>query len=75
MKGFGEMWNMLNCVVAIDGKHIAAHSGPQFHNYKELFSIVLMATFDAKYIFTHASVVCYGTESDEGDIKILQHLK
>ena len=42
--GFENHWNILHCLGAIDGKHMAmkkpAHSGSLWHNYKSYFSMV-----------------------------------
>ncbi|XP_036326108.1 protein ANTAGONIST OF LIKE HETEROCHROMATIN PROTEIN 1-like [Rhagoletis pomonella] len=69
---FQTMWNMPNCVGAIDGKHIALQcprkSGSMFFNYKKFHSIVLMAACDAKYTFTAVSIGSYGSQSDAGKL-------
>lgn len=58
------------CVGAIDGKHIVvkspAHSGSEFYNYKETYSIVLMALVDSDYRFIFADIGGQRRISDEG---------
>lgn len=67
---FLSKWNYPNCVGAIDGKHIRIKapktSGSQYYNYKEYYSIVLLAVVDAECKFIAIDVGSYGREGDAG---------
>lgn len=57
-----------NCLGAIDGKHVRIRkpkmSGSLFYNYKNYFSVVLLAIVDANYKFIYIDVGAFGKESD-----------
>lgn len=60
---FITKWQFQNCVRAIDGRHmrikVSPNSGSSFYNYKQFFSIILLATRDASYKFTWIDVGQY----------------
>ena len=65
-EGFKRRWNWLNCLGALDGKHIRVRcpprSGSVYYNYKGFFSIVLFALVDCDYrfLFVDVAVVAAG---------------
>ncbi|XP_036329494.1 uncharacterized protein LOC118741612 [Rhagoletis pomonella] len=67
---FMALWNFPNCVGAIDGKHIRKkspnNSGSLFFNYKEYYSMVLLAIVDADCKFLAVDVGSHGREGDAG---------
>lgn len=52
--------NFPHCLGAVDGKHIRLtcpfNSGSMYFNYKNYFSVVLMAVADCKYRFVFVNV-------------------
>ena len=63
-------WNLPHVVGAIGGKHIIIQCPKQsetlFHNYKKLFSFVLIAICDARCCLTLFAVGQYGSNNDAG---------
>ncbi|XP_047525993.1 protein ALP1-like [Pieris napi] len=72
-KGFHDHWNFVNCGGALDGKHIRiippANSGAKYYNYKNFYSMVLMALVDSNYEFIFVDVGKNGRMSDGGVIE------
>lgn len=56
-------WNFNNCIGALDGKHILIRptAGSYYYNYKNNFSIVLMALVSADYRFIYVEMAEYQT--------------
>ncbi|KAH8009728.1 hypothetical protein HPB51_019039 [Rhipicephalus microplus] len=69
-QGFGHTWQFLNCIGAVDGKHVQLkcpkNSGSMFFNYKGTYSIALLAVVDCNYKFVMVDVEAYGKQSDGG---------
>ena len=65
---FEERWQFPHSIGVLNGKYIMikkpAKSGSSFFNYKQTFSVVLMATIDADYKFITIDVGSMGRFSD-----------
>lgn len=70
---FDNLWNFPNCGGAVDGKHVRiakpANSGSYYYNYKQFFSVVLMAVVNANYEFLYVHTGINGRVSDGGVIE------
>ena len=68
-EGFQDEWNFPHCIGAIDGKHICMecprNGDSAFYNYKNFYSMVLMAVCDASYCFTMIDIGGFGRDNDE----------
>lgn len=53
-KEFGDIWQLAMCCGALDGKRVSilmpSNFGNVYYNYKNFFSIVLMACVDLVYL-------------------------
>lgn len=69
-KTFHEKWNFPMCLGAMDGKHVEIvpppGSGSMYYNYKQDFSVVLLALVDAQLKFRYVDVGTNGRISDGG---------
>lgn len=65
-----ELWNVPNCIGAMDGRHIEFKAplsdGSLYHNYKGSNSIILLALVNANYQFLYVNVGVNGRVSDGG---------
>ena len=79
MAAFEEKWQYPSCIGAVDGCHLpikcprgGQESAKEYHNFKNFFSIVLMALVDSKQRFMWASS---GFPGNSHDAIILQSTK
>ncbi|XP_071054097.1 uncharacterized protein [Onthophagus taurus] len=71
---FFELWQLPNCLGAIDGKHIRIqkypNSGSTNFNYKNYHSVVLFGCCDAEGLFTTIECGYAGRNSDGGIFRV-----
>lgn len=71
---FYRKWNFPNAIGCIDGKHVRIRcpnsTGSVYFNYKDYFSVILLALVDANYKFIAIDVGSYGREGDAGELSI-----
>ena len=69
-EGFWRRWQYPHCLGAVDGKHIEVrafgNSGTGFYNYKNTFSINLMAMADSRARFLLVDIGAPGSRHDSG---------
>lgn len=67
---FFKKWNFPNVIGCLDGKHVRIRcpnrTGSLYYNYKDFFSIVLLALVDANYRFIAVDIGSFGREGDAG---------
>lgn len=72
-QSFYEKWNFPNCSGAMDVKHISIrpppNSGSYYFNYKNRFSIVLLAIVDADYRFLYVDIGSNSRISEGGVLR------
>lgn len=70
---FETIANFPHCIGAVDGKHIRLtcpfRSGSMYFNYKDYYSVVLMAVADCRYKFVFVDVGSYGKDCDSSIFK------
>ena len=71
MQDMNNIWQFPFCWAAIDGCHIpikcppgGAEASKEYHNFKNFYSIVLMAMVDSRYRFIWGSCGCPGNSHD-----------
>lgn len=67
---FNERWDFPNCLGCLDGKHVRircpCQTGSLYYNYKDFFSIVLLALVGPDYKFIGVDIGSFGREGDAG---------
>lgn len=67
---FGRRWNFPNAMGCLDGKHVRVrapvNTGSLYYNYKDFFSVVLLALVGPDYKFIAVDIGSYGREGDAG---------